>query len=164
MRRLIAVIPGPSPDLTALPPAVSSSVGFLATQLGARVRMHFEAALRENALQPRDYMVMMILREEGGMSQQALGARAGMDRTTTMMAAQSLEQAGLLARADDPADRRVYRLSLTPAGRQMVGSLERRVRAAEQEVLAPLDKEDRASLVQLLRTALGLDPRVKPQG
>ena len=156
MPRLIAIIQGPGPDLAALPRAVTSSVGFLAGRLGGLVRARFEGALREHSLRPRDYLLMLVLSEEAPLSQQALGARAGMDRTTTMQAAQSLEEAGLVARDDDPQDRRVYRLSLTSKGRDLASVLQEKVRAAEQEALGALSADGRKQLLGLLRTALGV--------
>lgn len=140
-----------------LPAAMTQSLGFLAHQLAARTRASFMAVLGKHGLHPRHYLLMLVLRDEGAHAQQSLGARAGLDRTTTMQAAQTLEAAGLLTRRDDPKDRRVYRLDLTPAGRRLVSSLETRIRRADQELLAPLSAEQRAQLYALLGTLLGGD-------
>jgi len=134
---------------------MTQSLGFLAHQLAARTRASFEAVLGKHGLHPRHYLLMLVLRDEGAHAQQSLGARVGLDRTTTMQAAQTLEATGLLTRRDDPNDRRVYRLDLTPTGRRLVTSLETRIRRAEQELLAPLSAAHRAQLYEMLGTLLG---------
>lgn len=155
-RRLPTLPPTGLPDLSCLPPAMTHSVGFLANQVASRIRARFGLELERHDLVPRDYLLLLVLHDAGAMAQQALGARAGMDRTTTMQAAQALEEAGLLERNDDPNDRRVYRLALTAAGRRLVGTLEGRLRVAEQEVLGALRPAERTQLVRLLRSALDL--------
>ncbi len=52
------------------------------------------------------------------------------------------------------ADRRVYRLSLTPAGRRLVATLEGRIKRVEAELLAPLAAAERAAFVDQLRRIL----------
>lgn len=148
-RRPLPTLPdGPRPTL---PDAVLSSTGFLAGQVAARIKSRFEAVLAEHRLLPRHFLLMLILRDEGVMTQRALGERAGFDRTTTMQAAQALEDAGLLTRSDDPDDRRLYRLALTAGGRRLVTTLDARIRKTELEVLAPLSAEQRTTLHALLR-------------
>ncbi|MDX2183195.1 MAG: MarR family transcriptional regulator, partial [Gemmatimonadaceae bacterium] len=143
MPRRLPTLPQ-TPPVGPLPAAVLTSIGFLANQVSMRLRARFEASLRDHGLQPRHFLLLTILRDEGTMPQHALGARAGLDRTTTMQAAQVLEDAGHLVRSDDPTDRRVYRVSLTPSGRQLVASLQGRIRRAEQDVLSALSADERA--------------------
>lgn len=144
----------PSPDQPRLPRAVTSNAGFLAGQVAALFRGRFEADMRAHRLHPRQYLLMLVLRDEGTMAQLAVGQRLGMDRTTTMQAAQALAEAGYVDRQDDPADRRVYRLSLTPAGRRLVATLEGRIKRVEAELLAPLAAAERAAFVDQLRRIL----------
>ncbi|MDX2184759.1 MAG: hypothetical protein SFW08_12330, partial [Gemmatimonadaceae bacterium] len=59
--------------------------------------------------------------------------------------------------SDDPTDRRVYRVSLTPSGRQLVASLQGRIRRAEQDVLSALSADERAELLRLLQAAVMTD-------
>ena len=58
-----------------------------------------------------------------------------------------LEQKKLLARGDDPADRRVYVLELTPAGRTLVRTLQATRLASMRAVLARMAVEDRRRVV-----------------
>ena len=56
------------------------------------------------------------LTEAGPLSQQQLGERLGLEKSTTSRLAAGLERRGWLERVRDPANRRYYRLALTPAG------------------------------------------------
>lgn len=91
------------------------------------------------------------------MAQQALGQRLGVDRTTGMQLVQALADAQYVRRDDDPTDRRVYRLSLTYAGRRIATQLEDEIRTAEAHVLAPLSDPERAVFASQLRTLLATD-------
>ncbi len=144
----------PDPDQPALPRAVTSSVGFLAGQVAALFRARFEEDMRAHRLHPRQFLLMLVLRDEGTMSQQAVGQRLGMDRTTTMQAALALAEAGLVDREDDPDDRRVYRLALTAEGRRLVATLEGRIKRVEAELLAPLGSKERDAFARQLAAIL----------
>ncbi|MBO1332334.1 MarR family winged helix-turn-helix transcriptional regulator [Streptomyces sp. VRA16 Mangrove soil] len=61
-----------------------------------------------------------------------------------------LESAGLVRRAPDPTNRRVIRIELTEKGRAALRELRSARRAAAEEILAPLDTEQRAQLTVLL--------------
>ncbi|MFD7298376.1 MULTISPECIES: MarR family winged helix-turn-helix transcriptional regulator [unclassified Streptomyces] len=72
--------------------------------------------------------------------------------TTTV---DGLEAADLVRRAPDPTNRRVIRIELTDKGRAALRELRSARRAAAEEILAPLDKEQRAQLTVLLNTLFG---------
>ena len=72
--------------------------------------------------------------------------------TTTV---DGLEAADLVRRAPDPTNRRVIRIELTDQGRAALRELRSARRAAAEEILAPLDKEQRAQLTVLLNTLFG---------
>jgi DNA-binding MarR family transcriptional regulator len=72
----------------------------------------------------------------------------------------ALEERGLVRRAPDPANRRVVRIELTEAGGDAVRRLRQARRAAAEELLAPLDADQRdalAALLAVLDTAPGRD-------
>jgi DNA-binding MarR family transcriptional regulator len=61
-----------------------------------------------------------------------------------------LEQARLLRRTPDPANRRSVQLVLTPAGRAVLDELARRSRQSAADAFAVLDSADRRQLLDLL--------------
>lgn len=58
-----------------------------------------------------------------GLSQRQLGDLLVVDRSNVTGLLDRLEKAGWVQRRDHPEDRRVYRVSLTPAGRELWGKV-----------------------------------------
>jgi DNA-binding MarR family transcriptional regulator len=85
-------------------------------------------------------------------SQLALAQHLGVDRTVMTYLLDDLEGAGLIERRPDPADRRARRIIATPAGTELAGQLDRRLRAAEERLLASLGSDaERLAFRALLR-------------
>jgi len=76
-----------------------------------------------------------------------------------------LERRGLAERRRNAHDRRAYTLYLTPAGRELLGALERSAHAREAELLTALNASERSQLISLLQRVAesqGLTPGVHP--
>jgi DNA-binding MarR family transcriptional regulator len=77
-----------------------------------------------------------------------------------------LEAASLIERHPDPADRRARRIIATQTGNELLTSLNDRLRAAEAQLLAPLDADTRPTFraqIALLATQLdAVDPPDSP--
>lgn len=99
---------------------------------------------------PRGYQVLAAAATGEAASQLALAQQLGVDRTVMTYLLDELETEGLVERRPDPADRRARRITLTSAGRERLCALERALRAAEEQLLEPLDAEERATLRTLL--------------
>ena len=108
-------------------------------------------ALAALGLQPKSFGALTVLVVEGPMTQRDLGARQGVDRTTTVAVVDILEEAGLVARVRDDRDRRAYALAVTAAGRRILRRAEGVVRKAEDEFLADLSGAERSTLLEVLR-------------
>ena len=76
------------------------------------------------------YLVMLVLWEDDGVTVKELGLRLGLDSGTLTPLLQRLEAAGLVERARDRVDQRVVRIALTAAG----AKLEARARAVPAEL------------------------------
>lgn len=107
-----------------------------------------EAFLRESRrlFQPHgitgaQYNVLNVLAAtegEGGLSQRELSDALVVDRSNVTGLVDRMEKAGWVKRQDDPADRRVYRVSLTQAGRRLWAEVEPRYREVVRQVTAGL--------------------------
>ncbi|MEJ2866053.1 MarR family winged helix-turn-helix transcriptional regulator [Actinomycetospora flava] len=107
---------------------------------------------------PRGYQVLAGLAAGPPRSQLALARTLGVDRTVMTYLLDELEGAGLVERRPDPADRRARQVLLTEVGSGRLCGLERDLRAAEDELLAPLEPAERDQLRALLqRLAVGGD-------
>jgi len=140
------------------PPRVEADLGWA---LGRVTRAHLRTAqdvVSDLPGGPRGYHVLAGLDEGPPRTQLALARTLGVDRTVMTYLLDELEGAGLVARRPDPADRRARHVLLTDAGRERLCDLERRLRDAEEQLLAPLDPSERDLLRTLLqRLAVGSD-------
>lgn len=77
-------------------------------------------------------------------------------RTLTTMV-DALEKQRLVERVPDPNDRRAIQLEITDAGRAILEPLAQSLDAACETVMAPLDAQDRRTLVSLLTRLIERD-------
>jgi DNA-binding MarR family transcriptional regulator len=133
--------------------------------LGAMVMRFGRAliAMEEPILSTHDvsmwgYIVLSALRSEPTRTQAALARAIGADKTRLIAVLDTLQGRGLIARAPDPADRRVHLLDLTDAGRAKHAAIQADIRSAEERLLAALPEGDRAAFIRGLR-ALSPDRR-----
>jgi DNA-binding MarR family transcriptional regulator len=65
-----------------------------------------------------------------------------------------LAAAGRLERTPDPDDRRRNVIAITDAGREFLSQLDRLLKVAQDDLLAPLSVPERAELARLLDTLI----------
>ena len=66
-----------------------------------------------------------------------------------------MEERGLVARRDDPADRRVVLVELTPAGRRLIGDMESERRERMVQLFGHLDPVQQNRLLQSVKDLVG---------
>lgn len=87
-----------------------------------------------------------------------LAAHAGLDHSTVSRHVRRLEDAGYLARAVDPEDRRAFRLELTGEGRSALEAAIRARAAIVERAMAGWPEKDRHRLAGLIgRLAVALE-------
>jgi DNA-binding MarR family transcriptional regulator len=79
----------------------------------------YQPLLAKLGLTYPQYLVMMVLWEEDGVSVKTLGEKLYLDSGTLTPLLKRLEEAGLVRRARTPQDERVVELFLTVEGRRM---------------------------------------------
>lgn len=114
----------------------------------------FEDAATELGLAPPQARALLGLEEPVPMS--ALASNMACDASNITAIADRLETRGLVERQVDEADRRVKRLVLTPAGRQLRSELLTRV-TETAPAMAELDAGERQTLLALLEKLAGPD-------
>jgi DNA-binding MarR family transcriptional regulator len=132
------------------PSCLADRIGFLLARSHLDAHAIAEAVIGDG-LQPKHFGCMSVIVEEGPLSQQELGERMRVDRTTIVAVVDELERRGFLARRRNPADRRAYALEATPAGRRWRERTEVKLVEAEARILEPLDDDERERLIELLR-------------
>lgn len=142
----------PRPNTESLPAGLSERLGFLLGRSHNELRSMVERAIAPLGLGVKELGALSVLVEEGPLSQQRLGERQGVDRTTMVAVVDNLERAAFVERRRDPADRRAYALHATAKGRRLLPRAHEAARRAEEEFLAPIPEPERRRLRELLRT------------
>jgi DNA-binding MarR family transcriptional regulator len=131
---------------------VASSL--LISQLARGMRRRIEQAAAPPGLRPRELLALEHLRERGPSAQQTLVELLGVDATNVVAILNSLEDAGLIERRRDRADRRRAIVELSPPGEQLLADLDRALREIDDEILATLTTSERGTLNALLMQAV----------
>jgi DNA-binding MarR family transcriptional regulator len=126
---------------------MSALFASLGREMTARVRR----AMRPLGLGAQQFLVLRQLDVLGQASQSELADALGIDPSNLATLANDLVGRALVDRARDAADRRRYVLRLSRPGERLLRRTEGAIAAAEDELLAPLDDEQRAHLHALLR-------------
>ncbi len=103
----------------------------------------------------RRFVTLSYLRDHGRVPQQQMCEMLSMDANNLVLLLNELEEAGHVTRWRDPGDRRRHIVELTASGRAALERAERAQESIEDEVLAALTPQERATLRDLLRRALG---------
>jgi DNA-binding MarR family transcriptional regulator len=89
----------------------------------------------------------MLIDQNPGISQTELSRANGRDKSTLTPVLDDLERRGLIRRERIRSDQRAYRLSLTPAGRSLLGQLIKHERKLDRIV----GRRHQAQFVRILK-------------
>jgi DNA-binding MarR family transcriptional regulator len=126
----------------------------LISQLARGMRRRLEQAVTPLGLRPRELLALQHLRDRGPSAQQTLVELLGVDATNLVAVLNSLEDAGLIGRRRDRADRRRAIIELSPKGEKLLADLDRAFRQIDDEILASLSDAERERLGALLAQAV----------
>jgi DNA-binding MarR family transcriptional regulator len=146
------------PELDSSPIGVIGRVSRLARALEQRL----EPVYREHGLEPGWHDVLATLRRTGPpfcLRPSEFTGSLMLTSSGTTKRLDKLEQAGLVARAPDPDDRRGTLITLTEEGRRLIDSVTEAHLENERRLLGALTPAEQQSLADLLRKlGLGLPP------
>ena len=134
--------------------AARAASSLLIAQLARGTRRRVEQAVAPAGLRPREFLVLQHLRERGPTAQQTLTEPIGVDATNLVAVLNSLEDAGLIQRSRDRADRRRAIITLSDAGRNLLADIDRALCNIDDELLASLSPTERETLNALLAKAM----------
>jgi DNA-binding MarR family transcriptional regulator len=138
-----------------------SSPGLLLALLGQEAMRRLRAAHTAHDLTPRQFQILGLLHDHGGLAQGELGQTMGVAPSILVTLLNPLEAKGLVTRERDPEDRRRHLVTLTAAGERHLVSASRAQKQAEDALFASLDDSQREQLGNVLialRDGLGADP------
>lgn len=125
----------------------------LIAQLARGMRRRFEQAVAPLGLRPRQLVALNHLRERGPSPQQTLIELLAVDPSNMVAVLNDLEDAGLIVRRRDRADRRRAIIELSPQGWELLEELDRALHGIDDEVFAGLTPAERRELNHLLTRA-----------
>ncbi|MEJ1230642.1 MAG: MarR family winged helix-turn-helix transcriptional regulator [Galbitalea sp.] len=106
--------------------------------------------IRERELShPQAFVLGYLVKNAGAMQRDI----AEVTRTTAASVSsllQGLERGGLVERRTEGGDERSKRVYATPTGIELIAGFDAAMAAADETILAPLDREERATLLALL--------------
>jgi DNA-binding MarR family transcriptional regulator len=99
-------------------------------------RIFEETAGRD--LTPRQFQLLAAVARTPGLSQTAIVEQTGIDRSTTALLADKLEQRGLIERTRDRQDRRAVQVTLTRAGEKLLRRIAAKAALTDRALVAKL--------------------------
>lgn len=135
------------------------SLGGMINVVAFNIRERFAKRLAEHDLDLSVWPVLVCLWEQDGVAQGKIGDTLGVPGYAMSRGIDRLEAAGLANRRTDPNNRRLRRVFLTEAGRQLEAVLTPIANAINASVLGLLDDSEQQTLLALLqKIQRGLTP------
>lgn len=125
-------------------------IGYLVRRTQAKIFGEFEATLAGFDLTLGSYGVLTLVRANPGITQVALAAAFGVDKSTMSPVVVRLEKRGLIRREVLLSDRRCHALYLERAAEASYLAAREKVRAFEGGLAARLTKAEQRELARLL--------------
>jgi DNA-binding MarR family transcriptional regulator len=129
---------------------LTEHAGFLLAQLGRAMTRRYRCALSPIGLKPRQTHALLRLRDDGPMSQQALGTALDIDASNLVALLNELEADSLISRRRDPEDRRRHVVEVSKRGMKVLDEVERAADEVENQFFYALDEDERVALRDLL--------------
>ena len=133
-----------------VPEELLSSPIFLLRRLGMAAKERSLEDYAATGLHPYHHAILALLDEGVRETQGQIADALGYDKGQLVGLLDELEEAALVERRRDPADRRRQTVQITPAGRKTLDRLRALSKRIEEEFLAPLDEAERRELQALL--------------
>jgi DNA-binding MarR family transcriptional regulator len=159
MRRSAAAVrrrvPGETDARTVDFDELPTYVGYQVRRAQARIFADFEATLRDFDFTPGSFGVLTLIRANPGITQVALAAAFGVDKSTMSPVIFRLEKRGLVRREVLASDRRCHALYFEPAEETAFLAARQKIRAFEESVAARLTRPEQKDLARLLAKLQG---------
>jgi DNA-binding MarR family transcriptional regulator len=134
----------------AAPYRLEEQVGFILRRASQRHVAIFARHI-DGDITPMRWAALAKLHENGPTSQNLLGRRTAMDAATVKGVVDRLIRLKLIETRPDPRDGRRRVVALTAAGRRLVERSLARAAAITRKTLAPLEADEQARFLALLR-------------
>jgi DNA-binding MarR family transcriptional regulator len=132
------------------------SFGFLIQTLAREIDAKLKLALNDVGVDVRVFTNLMLLSEEDGISQRALGEKLKFPEYSTSRNVDALVEVGYAERRPNPNSRRSFLIFLTGTGRKKASELPGIIKQVNDETLSNLTTTERRQVIKLLQKAAGV--------
>lgn len=140
---------------------MDESIGAKMADAARLMRRAFDARARTIGVTRPQWQVLSVLRHHEGINQGGLAEILEVEPITVCRMVDRLQDAALVERRPDPADRRSWRLFLTPKAQDMLKTLRPLADEMIEQALAGIDEDERLVLrisLDRIRQNLGQRP------
>lgn len=129
-------------------------VGTVLAQVARLMRRTFDERAKEIGVTRPQWQVLGVLLRYEGINQGGLADILEVEPITAGRMIDRMQDAGLVERRADPADRRAWRLHLTTRGREIIERLQPMAVETSDEALAGISEADKVHLLHTLERIL----------
>lgn len=126
------------------------NIGSILADTSRMMRRAFDARARSIGVTRPQWQVLVTLGRHEGINQGGLAEQLDVEPITVCRMVDRLQEAGLVERRADAADRRSWRLHLTPRAHELLDQLRPLADAMIEEAVDGISPENRKLLVRLL--------------
>jgi DNA-binding MarR family transcriptional regulator len=126
-------------------------IGYLLADNSRLARWSFDQQVREIGVTGPQARLLLLLNRVPGENQSFYAERLEVEPITLCRMVDRLEEASMVERRPDPADRRAWQLHLTDKSRKVVEKLQQRVDSLVEDMLAGLTSAERSEFARLLK-------------
>jgi DNA-binding MarR family transcriptional regulator len=141
---------------------MTETLGFLMSDVSRLMRRRFDERARKSGATGAQWRTLKILQRHEGLNQGQIAELLEVEPITCCRMIDRLEEAGLVERRRDPADRRAWRIHLTDAARPKLEELHDIAGEMIESALQGLDPSQREALIaslNLVRSNLTTQPQ-----
>jgi DNA-binding MarR family transcriptional regulator len=132
---------------------IDTTVGYIVNRTAVLLRQALQQRFRQigQSLTAEEWALLGQLWKQDGLSRQVLATKTFKDQTTVTRLLDGLVTKGLIRRETDATDRRVIRIWLTEAGRQLESDLVPVARGMVEDAVLNISEADLQITLQTLR-------------
>ena len=130
--------------------AMEDNIGTMLAQVARLMRRSFDERARMIGVTRPQWQVLSLLKRHVGINQGGLADILEVEPITLGRMVDRLQEAQLVERRADPADRRAWRLHLTPKAEDLVEALMPHAEATFEEALEGIEQDRRDQLMNTL--------------
>lgn len=127
-------------------------IGFLLADNSRLARWAFDQQVREIGVTGPQARLLLNLHRRPAENQGFYAEQLEVEPITLCRMVDRLEEAGMVERRRDPADRRAWQLHMTPKSQKIVAKLQRSIDSLVDDMLHGLTSDERLEFARLLRT------------